>query len=84
MERCLELLEGEILPASQYFAYIEVGQDEGMQGMSSVAWSGYEEIAGRQDHFAMRKVSSPGDIYPVFRELFAASPELRGQTAGAR
>jgi len=43
-----------------------------------VAWSGYEEIAERQEHFAMRKVSSPGDIYPVFRELFATSSEMRG------
>ncbi|MEQ1616082.1 MAG: DUF444 family protein, partial [Hyphomicrobiaceae bacterium] len=79
MERCLELLEGEILPCCQYYAYIEVGQDEGMQGLSSVAWSGYEEVAERNDIFAMRKVSSPGDIYPVFRELFATSSEMRGQ-----
>ncbi len=78
MDRCLEILEGEILPCCQYYAYIEVGQDEGMQGLSSVAWSGYEEIAERQEHFAMRKVSSPGDIYPVFRELFATSSEMRG------
>jgi uncharacterized protein len=79
MDRCLELLEGDILPCCQYFAYIEVGQDEGMHGMSSVAWSGYEEVAERNDLFAMRKVSSPGDIYPVFRELFAASSELSRQ-----
>ena len=32
--------------------------------------------------FAMRKVNAPGDIYPVFRELFAAS-DGRGQAAGA-
>ena len=80
MDRCLELLEGEILPCSQYFAYIEVGQEEHHHGLASVAWSGYEDIAGRQDHFAMRRVSSPGDIYPVFRELFAAS-EMRGEGA---
>lgn len=79
MERCLELLEAEILPCTQYYAYIEVGQEDGFHGMSSVAWSGYEQIAGRSEHFAMRKVSSPGDIYPVFRELFAASSEMRGQ-----
>ena len=80
MDRCLEMLEGQILPCTQYFAYIEVGQEDGMQGMSSVAWSGYEEIAERNEHFAMRKAASPGDIYPVFRELFASS-EMRGQGA---
>lgn len=78
MEHCLELLDGEILPASQYFAYIEVGQDDTPHGMTSVAWSGYEEVAERCDHFAMRRVASPGDIYPVFRELFAVS-EMRGE-----
>jgi uncharacterized protein len=80
MEKCLQILEGEILPCTQYYAYIEVGQEDGMQSMSSVAWSGYEEIAERNDHFAMRRASSPADIYPVFRELFATS-DMRGQGA---
>jgi uncharacterized protein len=78
MDQCLELLEGAILPSSQYFAYIEVGQEDTQHAMTSVAWSGYEEIAQRHEHFAMRRVASPGDIYPVFRELFAAS-EMRGE-----
>lgn len=73
MQHCLELLEGAILPVSQYYAYIEVSEGDGMPRMSSVAWSGYEEIAERQPAFAMRQVSSAGDIYPVFRELFATS-----------
>ncbi len=80
MQKCLHILEGEILPCTQYYAYIEVGQEDGMQSMSSVAWSGYEEIAERNDHFAMRRASSPSDIYPVFRELFATS-DMRGQGA---
>ena len=32
-----------------------------------------DEVAGGQPHFAMRRVSSPGEIYPVFRELFSGS-----------
>ncbi len=76
MQQCLELLEGAILPISQYYAYIEVSESDGMPRLPSVAWSGYEEIAERQSTFAMRQVASPGDIYPVFQELFAAS-ELR-------
>ena len=34
----------------------------------------FEEISpltGQHRHFAMRHVSSPGDIYPVFHDLFS-------------
>jgi hypothetical protein len=73
MARCIELLEEEILPICQYFAYIEV-VPQGMQmSEDSVVWQGYTEMAERQDNFAMRQVSQPGEIYPVFRELFSGS-----------
>jgi len=28
------------------------------------------EVAGRHQNFAMQKIVTPADIYPVFRELF--------------
>ena len=74
MERCLELLNNDLLPLCQYFAYIEVAPEDGMPSMQSVAWSGYTEVAAANPHFAMKRVTNPGEIYPVFRELFAAQP----------
>jgi uncharacterized sporulation protein YeaH/YhbH (DUF444 family) len=34
-------------------------------------WRGYSNLVETAKNFAMRKVSNPADIYPVFRELFA-------------
>jgi uncharacterized sporulation protein YeaH/YhbH (DUF444 family) len=71
MAYCMEILEQQILPLCQYFAYIEV-VPQGMQmSEDSVVWQGYRELAERQRTFAMRQVSQPGEIYPVFRELFS-------------
>jgi uncharacterized sporulation protein YeaH/YhbH (DUF444 family) len=73
MEDCLELLNGEVLPLSQYFAYIEVAPDDASPSMTSVVWSGYQEVARQHAHFAMKRVTSPSEIYPVFRELFTSA-----------
>ena len=70
MGRCNELIEQQLLPASQYFAYIEVSERAGPG--ETVVWHGYKEIADRNPHFAMRRVSSPGEIFPVFHELFSS------------
>jgi len=79
MERSLELLTNDLLPLCQYFAYIEVAPEDGMPAMESVAWSGYKEVAKAIAHFAMKRVTNPGEIYPVFRELFAAQPAKEGR-----
>lgn len=73
MARCLTLLREEILPICQYYAYIETYSADSIAPFLSVVWSGYEELETGNPHFAMRRVSSPADIYPVFRELFTAS-----------
>jgi uncharacterized sporulation protein YeaH/YhbH (DUF444 family) len=73
MEDCLDLLNAEVLPLSQYFAYIEVTPDDASPSMTSVVWSGYQEVAQRHANFAMKRVTTPGEIYPVFRELFTSS-----------
>ncbi len=79
MEHCLELLNNELLPQCQYFAYIEVAPEDGMPQMQSVAWGGYIEVAKTNPHFAMKRVTNAGEIYPVFRELFAAQPAKEGR-----
>ena len=45
-------------------AYVQVAEEE--QNL----WDEYSQLAPLYSHFAMRKVSAPGDIYPVFRDLF--------------
>lgn len=61
---CSKLLTERILPLVRYFAYVQVAEEE--QNL----WEEYTQIAAAHTHFAMRKVATPSDIYPVFRELF--------------
>lgn len=71
MGHCVDLLENNLLPVSQYFAYIEVSEHSGPG--ETVAWHGYSESAQRHKHFAMRRVTNPGEIFPVFHDLFSSS-----------
>jgi uncharacterized sporulation protein YeaH/YhbH (DUF444 family) len=73
MPRCLDLLDNQILPVCQYFAYIETAHGERYSDtMETPVWAGYAEIEERSNVFAMRRVTSPEDIFPVFQELFSA------------
>ena len=69
------LLQDEILPVCQYFAYIEVAADlhGGMVGFErdTELWRTYRMIAQDDQPLAMRRVRSRRDIFPVFRELFS-------------
>jgi uncharacterized sporulation protein YeaH/YhbH (DUF444 family) len=62
---CRKLLGDEILPWCQYFAYIEITAGEPQN-----LWREYQKLAGEQGSFAMQRIQTPADIYPVFRELF--------------
>jgi len=78
-DHCSQLLGGEILPLSQYFAYIEVGAEatlrHGFPSPPTDLWRTYASIAPQHEHFAMRKVADPSQIYPVFHDLFAKERE---------
>lgn len=64
--RCRVLLEQSLLPLTQYFAYIEI-----TDGPAQNLWEEYEKLAATQsDRFAMRRIATVADIYPVFRDLF--------------
>ncbi len=64
--RCRELLESSILDLTQYFAYIEI-----TDGPPQNLWEEYEKLqTKREGRFAMQRISTVADIYPVFRELF--------------
>ncbi len=62
--RCRELLADKLLPLARYFAYVQVGEE------SQNLWEEYDRILAANENFAMRKISTPAEIYPVFRELF--------------
>ncbi len=64
--KCRDLLVKSLLPLVQYFAYVEISS-----GKDQELWQTYSEIPGDfPERFAMRKVSEPADIFPVFRDLF--------------
>lgn len=75
-EACVDLLRDEILPLCQYFAYVEV-LDEREAGVfrseinASVLWRDYKTIADENPNFAMKRVFSKADVFPVFHQLFA-------------
>ncbi len=78
-DRCSALMAGEILPITQYFAYIEVGAEatlrHGFPTPPSDLWRTYSQIAATHDNFAMRKVADQTQIFPVFHDLFAKQRE---------
>jgi uncharacterized sporulation protein YeaH/YhbH (DUF444 family) len=64
---CQEILTTQIMPFVQYFAYIEITPRQ-----HQALWEAYEEVrAGWAGAFSMQQIVDEGDIYPVFRELFA-------------
>jgi uncharacterized sporulation protein YeaH/YhbH (DUF444 family) len=72
--RCIQLLH-ELLPSTQYFAYIEVS-DNGVFAShrrtdQTDLWRSYAEAAPEHPNFAMRRVGDPSHIFPVFHDLFA-------------
>lgn len=72
--RAAGLLEEDILPLVQYYAYIEItGSGAVIRGETDL-WRGYARVAGKAAHLAMRQVTDKRDIFPVFRELFARRP----------
>jgi uncharacterized protein len=66
------LLTEMILPASQFFAYLEVGQDSGMMYdmPHSSLWTLYERLRADGAPLSMRKVRERSEIFPVFHDLF--------------
>lgn len=64
--QCYQLLTENIMPAVQYFSYIEITPRD-----RQALWHAYEKVAERfPEAFALRHLMSVADIYPVFRDLF--------------
>ena len=62
-------LREELLTRTRYFAYIETPEEE--YSRKSPLWAEYEELRAEAPNFAMKRVTRPQEIYPVFRDLFS-------------
>jgi uncharacterized sporulation protein YeaH/YhbH (DUF444 family) len=69
-QRAVAILETEILPIVQHFAYIEVAMSAAIIRGDTDLWRGYAPLAERAPKLAMRRVAERREIFPVFRELF--------------
>ncbi len=74
--RCVEMLNQDLMPICQYFAYIEILDEREMEVFSSEEsgaelWRAYRMVARDWKNFATKRIAKPQDIFPVFRELFA-------------
>lgn len=64
---CAQILREQLLPAVQYFSYIEITPNQ-----NQALWEAYDDLSNtHSQQFAMAQIRNAGDIYPVFRELFA-------------
>ncbi len=69
-QKAVGMLENDILPIVQHFAYIEVAASAALIRGQTDLWRGYEPLAQRAPRLAMRRVADKGEIFPVFRDLF--------------
>jgi len=65
--KCRELLENKLLPLCRYYAYVQVADED--QNL----WEEYTKVRDANAHFAMQKIVTPAQIFPVFRDLFKKS-----------
>jgi uncharacterized sporulation protein YeaH/YhbH (DUF444 family) len=66
--KCRELLDSKLLPLCRYFAYVQVADED--QNL----WEEYTRVRDANPHFAMQKIITPSQIFPVFRDLFKKTP----------
>jgi uncharacterized sporulation protein YeaH/YhbH (DUF444 family) len=66
------LLTEKILPVSQFFAYLEVGEAGGstFEMPDSSLWTLYERLRADGAPLSIRNVNERSEIFPVFHDLF--------------
>jgi uncharacterized sporulation protein YeaH/YhbH (DUF444 family) len=77
---CEELLSQVLMPLCQYYAYIEILDEREAEiwkdhESGTELWRIYRQVYRQWPNFEMKRIFKPGDIYPVFRELFAKKTE---------
>ena len=78
-ERCISLLDGEIMRLCQYFAYVEIIDEReshifGSTDNGTSLWQAYSTVDDNWPNFQMTRIAKAADIYPVFRRLFTKQP----------
>ncbi|HAH08525.1 MAG TPA: hypothetical protein DCL48_00330 [Alphaproteobacteria bacterium] len=81
--RCVDMLNEDIMPICQYYAYIEILDEREMEVFASEEsgaelWRAYRTVAKGWDNFATKRIAKPSDIFPVFRELFSKDSARAG------
>jgi uncharacterized sporulation protein YeaH/YhbH (DUF444 family) len=71
-EAVSRLLTEKILPVSQFFAYLEVGEAGGttFDMPDSSLWTLYQRLRADGAPLSARKVNDRSEIFPVFHDLF--------------
>ena len=66
------LLTETILPVTQFFAYLEVGEAGGstFDMPDSSLWTLYQRLRAEGSPLSIRKVNERSEIFPVFHDLF--------------
>jgi len=62
---CKDILMSKIMPLVQHYAYVEITPDSHQS-----LWYEYENVRNVFPNFAMQRLETVANIYPVFRELF--------------
>jgi uncharacterized sporulation protein YeaH/YhbH (DUF444 family) len=75
---CVEMLNEQIMPLCQYYAYIEILDEREMEVFANEdsgaeLWRAYRTASALWPNFATKRIARPSDIFPVFRELFKKS-----------
>ena len=75
-KRCIAMLNDELMPICQYYAYVEILDEREIDIFrdsedGAALWRAYKVIGDNWPNFDMKRIARPGDIYPVFRELFS-------------
>ena len=78
-EYCVDFLNDELMRLCQYFAYVEIIDERESDIFRSpdhgtALWHAYREVSQVWPNFQMARIAKPGDIYPVFKRLFAKQP----------
>lgn len=75
---CVGMLNEQIMPLCQYYAYIEILDEREMEVFANEdsgaeLWRAYRTVSALWPNFATKRIARPSDIFPVFRELFRKS-----------
>jgi uncharacterized sporulation protein YeaH/YhbH (DUF444 family) len=72
-QKCINFLNDDILPSTQYYSYIQIQPEHGNAALNntddSSLWQAYQAGITKK-HFAQQLIFEDKDIYKVFRKLF--------------